>query len=179
MQPLMRTRGFTLIELMVTIAILAILMTIAVPSFMDTIRNNRVASYTNEFTSSLTLARAEASKRGLPVTICASNADQTDCVAGTNWSNGWLIFTDPAGAGKIAADGSELVIDRSRGLSGNIGLNSTNDTYVRFAGNGSPNIVAGTEIEFTVKGATCTDKNLRRIRINPTGRISVRKEACS
>lgn len=59
---LRRQNGFTLVELMVTVAVLAILSTIAYPSFQSTIRSNRVATTTNELIASLALARSEAIK---------------------------------------------------------------------------------------------------------------------
>ena len=62
-------RGFTLIELMVTIAVVAILTTVAVPGFRDLIRNNRVTTQTNEVVSALNFARTEAIKRGRSVTV--------------------------------------------------------------------------------------------------------------
>lgn len=60
---LRRQNGFTLVELMVTVAVLAILSTIAYPSFQSTIRSNRVATTTNELIASLALARSEAIKK--------------------------------------------------------------------------------------------------------------------
>ena len=67
-------RGFTLLELMITVAVLAILLSLGVPSFAETIRNNRVAAQTNELVTALSLARSEASKRGMPVSVCAGAA---------------------------------------------------------------------------------------------------------
>ena len=71
-------RGFTIIELMMTVTVLALLLGIAVPSFMETVRNNRIISQNNELISSLNLARSEALKRSGSVSVCAS-ADQATC----------------------------------------------------------------------------------------------------
>lgn len=84
--------GFTLIELMVTLALAAIILTQAVPSFNSLVQNNRLISQKNEFISTLNLARSEALKRGTRVTVCAST-DQTTCDT-TNWENGWIVFSD-------------------------------------------------------------------------------------
>jgi prepilin-type N-terminal cleavage/methylation domain-containing protein len=64
--------GFTLIELVVTVLILAILITVGVPSFSDATLGSRLGSYANELMTSAYLARSEAMKRNLPVTLCTS-----------------------------------------------------------------------------------------------------------
>ena len=89
-----RLSGFTLIELMVTITILAILLAIGVPSFGSMIRSGQVASETNTFLAALNSARSEASKRGLPVTVCAaSDKSLTACGDGSGWqTNGWRCW---------------------------------------------------------------------------------------
>lgn len=91
-------RGFTLIELVMSIAILGILLTVGIPSFQALITNNRIATQTNDFVSSLAHARAEAVRRNVRVTICKSNIG-TDCVSSSSWKDGWIVFTDPAGYG--------------------------------------------------------------------------------
>ena len=80
--------GFTLIELMVTISILAILLGIGVPSFRTMIEESRIRSVSTDIVRALELARSEAVKRGTPITLCASS-DQATC-SGT-WVNGWLV----------------------------------------------------------------------------------------
>jgi type IV fimbrial biogenesis protein FimT len=88
--------GFTLLELIVTITVAGILMAIAIPNFYGLIRNNRLTTYTNEFVSSLNLARSEAIKRGLSVSVRKIGG------TGTYWStSGWNVFVDD-GAGTTA-----------------------------------------------------------------------------
>ncbi|MBN2886034.1 MAG: GspH/FimT family pseudopilin, partial [Chromatiaceae bacterium] len=81
-------RGVTLLELMVTLAIVTIVTTIAVPSFQSVIRNNRAATLSNDLLSALNLARSESVTRGKRVTVCKSNdiADDTPtCVTAASW----------------------------------------------------------------------------------------------
>ncbi len=77
--------GFTLVELMVTLIVSSILLAVGVPSFVGMIRNNRTATMANEMVATLNLARSEAVKRGLQVTVRPT---------GAQWEGGWSIFTD-------------------------------------------------------------------------------------
>ncbi|MDI3491376.1 MAG: type fimbrial biosis protein FimT [Thauera sp.] len=83
-----RNRGFTLIELMMAIAILGIIAAIAAPSFIQTIRNNRLTATANEVLLALQLARAEAIKQRRNLTVCAG---QTACTGSADWSGGWIV----------------------------------------------------------------------------------------
>jgi type IV fimbrial biogenesis protein FimT len=78
-------QGVTLPELVITIAIAAILFAVAMPSFMTSVRSHRLTTVTNELVSALTLARSEAIKRGQYVVIRK---------VGTNWEDGWRVFVD-------------------------------------------------------------------------------------
>jgi type IV fimbrial biogenesis protein FimT len=84
--------GFTLIELVVTVAVIAILAALAFPSFESTMRSNRVATTNNQLVASLALARSEAIRSTRSAGICAANADGSNC--GTDWSLGWLVWTN-------------------------------------------------------------------------------------
>jgi type IV fimbrial biogenesis protein FimT len=90
-----RNLGFTLIELIVTMAIAAIILTIGVPAFRDMILNNTRVALVNEVVGALSLARSEAAKSGLRATICRS-VDGATCATDTPgvWENGWIIYVD-------------------------------------------------------------------------------------
>ncbi len=117
--------GFSLIELMVTLSIAAILLTIGVPSFNTIIKNNRLTSQINSLVSSLGMARSEALKRNQPVSVCKSG-NGTAC--SSNWtasSQGWAVFVDSDQNGSIGA-GEEVLRANGRLESG---------TKLRFTGN--------------------------------------------
>lgn len=85
---LYRSHGFTLVELMVALAIAVILITIGLPSFSEMIASNRVTSQTNDLVSALNTARYEAIRRGAPV--CVKRVSGT----AQNWAGGWRVFVD-------------------------------------------------------------------------------------
>jgi len=87
--------GFTLIEMMIAITLMAILMAIAVPSFKDASLSSELRSIANDLVAHAALARSEAIKRNALVTLCVS-ADGATCGAG-GWEQGWIVKTEVAG----------------------------------------------------------------------------------
>lgn len=108
--------GFSLVELMVAMAVAAILLVVAGPSFRDAIRRNKVSSASNALLADIAYARSEAINRGNVVSICPSS-DQATCTSGGKaYESGWLIYTYQAGKGvattaysTAASDGAILL----------------------------------------------------------------------
>ena len=96
-------RGVTLIELLVTISIGMVLLSIAAPSFQSFIAQNRVETASGQLMASLAFARSEAIKRGARVTLCKS--DNASTCGGTGWEDGWIIFMDSNRNGTRQASG--------------------------------------------------------------------------
>jgi type IV fimbrial biogenesis protein FimT len=78
-----------MVELMVTVGLLVVLMSVAVPSFQATIQGNRITTSANDVVAALQFARSEAVRRGVNVTLCSSS-DQSTCSGA--WTDGWVVL---------------------------------------------------------------------------------------
>ena len=85
--------GFSLVELMVVLAIAAIILAIVAPSFRDFTLTTRAASTMSQLMNDLNLARSEALKRNVRVLVCATNT-AGNCISSSNWANGWKLCYD-------------------------------------------------------------------------------------
>lgn len=101
-----KTSGFSLIELMVTLSVFAILVAIAVPSFTSIVAGNRLATIKDNLISSFGFAKTEAIRLNSNVSVCPSD-DGATCVGGEDWSQGWIIYQD-TGSGKTSTVGTIL-----------------------------------------------------------------------
>ncbi len=154
-------RGFTLIELMIAITVLAILLGIGIPSFRDIIQNNRATAATNELVTALQLARSEAVKRRQNVTVCRRNAAGSACDNGTDWAAGWLVQS------------GGTVIKVWDPQSGNPAFNASANT-VTFQSSGR----ATSAVSFTITFPDCTGQQSRTVDVAATGRVNTTRNAC-
>jgi len=166
-------KGFTLIELMVTLAIGFILLAVGIPAVGSLIGNNQITTQANKFTKSIVLARSEAVKRRVPVVICSST-DQATCAESNDWSTGWIVFTDDDGDEGVLDDTDTLLLSRS-GLDGNSAF-TTNVNFVRYRNTGA--VEGAGSIDYTLSAGNCHGKQMRSISIRPQGYSSVQIKSC-
>jgi type IV fimbrial biogenesis protein FimT len=173
-----RASGFTILELMIAVAVLAILMGIAVPSFSEMMRQNRLAAQTNDLLTATAVARSEAVKRGSLVTLCPANRNV--CSGNSRWSDGWLVITDDGpNVGQLEEDQGEMILQRFPAATGQQLVVTNNAiTSITYRGSGATTLAApGTQ--FAITNKTCVNPNgLRTVEVTTAGRTSVTRGNC-
>ncbi|MFA6230419.1 MAG: GspH/FimT family pseudopilin [Rhodanobacter sp.] len=132
-----RPRGFSLLELMITIAVMAILLAIAAPSLRDVIHRNEVSSASNALLASVSYARGEAITRGQLVSMCPSSDGATCTTSSTAYDPGWLVYTYPAGAATAnqAYKASNILL-RATGARAGVSIQALGTTVATFGQQG-------------------------------------------
>jgi len=169
-----KTSGFTLLELLITLSIVAIIVTIGVPNFRGVIMDNRMVSQSNQFVRSVNLARSTAVRHQRNATICVSanyDAAVPTCAASTDWSNGWIVWVDKDRDSATDADEIVAVFPPLSENTNFFSLAVTNFTY-----DARGFVVAGGDLTM------CDDRTGetgRFIRVNAVGRTNVSRQGCS
>ena len=169
-----RPNGFTLIELMVTLAIAAILMMVAVPSFVSFQKNAQLTSAANSLLVSINAARGEAMKRGMSVIVVPTNN-------GSDWTTGWVVVVDKNTPRTYTATVDNTVLTQAAlptgiSITGN-GIASGSEPYILFDASGfsktKANSFGALSISFARTDVAAADqyRQTRRIIIASTGRV--------
>jgi type IV fimbrial biogenesis protein FimT len=167
------SKGFTLLELMMVITILGITLGLAAPGLGAMISNNRISGGINDFVAAQQFAKAEAASRLNPATMCKRNVAGSDCVAGGDWSAGWIVFSD--NNGNAAVDAGETVLLRHEALNDRITFGGTAGVaaFVTYQPSGTSSIT-NTEV-LIICDDRGFDKSAKGVLVTITGRGSVMK----
>jgi type IV fimbrial biogenesis protein FimT len=177
-QPFRDDSGFTLVELMVTIAVLAILLAIGIPAFASLIASNRLTSATNELIASLQTARTEALRRNVRVTVCPAAPGATACSG--DWRDGWIAFVDQTPGNAPAPESAADILFRGGPLpTGIVAVaNAPLASYASFTADGMSKQLNGDFFPDTSILRVCStstaltdDRRVRDIHLIGSGRI--------
>jgi len=169
--------GFTVMELMAALAVLAILVGLATPSLRQFSGNSRIAATSNSLLNALAVARSEALLRSMPISVCASTDAVTCRTSGrTDWSGGWIVFTDNSGtAGTL--DSTDVLVQSwpAPGGGTSVSLNAASD-YVQFDSRGMNNLGAAATLTTWFPG--CKGNISSQIVVTVVGSPQATKIAC-
>jgi len=170
-----RYRGFTLLDLMVTISIASILLSVGLPSFRGAVMDSRLVRDSNLFVASINLARSSAVRFQRTSTICASadySASVPTCSASTDWSQGWIVWVDKD---------RDNVTDAGEILSVQAPINTSNtfaaSTATRFSYDARG--FGASPADNLALCDTRSGETGRSIRVNNVGRANVSHQDCS
>ena len=160
-----KTSAFTLVELLITVAVLAVLTVLALPSFRELLINQRNRAQAESFMSVMAYARSESITRNSRITLCRSN-NGVSC--GGTWSNGWIMFTDSGTIG--ALDGSDTVLRAHQFPAGSgitVTMSANFSNFISFLSTGISAGSGGGAGSITLCGTT---RAARIIEVSTTGR---------
>lgn len=174
--PKVAQTGVTLVELLVTLAVALVLVSIAVPAMNVFVAKRATASAADDLAHAMQVARSEALKRSATIAVCAStdpNASSPTCGASTDWAKGWLIFLD---ADQDQDFGNGDVLIEVGQASSSIGTltEASDESSAMFMANGLAD--GGRSFELTSRldeNNSSYDSSIRKVCVNVAGRVKI------
>jgi len=138
-----RLRGFTLLEMLISLTVAAIIITSAIPALHELIQRNRLTTTINTFVTHLHYSRSEAIKRGARAVMCRSD-DGENCSRTNGWEEGWIIFADYNANREF--DGNDELLQVKQGFENDINITSGRRRRIVYQANGTSPGTNGTYI---------------------------------
>jgi type IV fimbrial biogenesis protein FimT len=171
-----RQRGVTLLELLTALVMVSVLLAMAVPSFRNFTRNNRVTAAQNDLVTALNLARSESLRRSQPVAVC-STTDGATCGTVNDWQTGWIVFVDQPGGVTGALDAGEQIVQVWRLSSTEAEIKSTNP-YVEYRPTGEATGAFGLDVS-PHQHCAAGQKQKRRTLVSGSGSLTTSLVDCA
>ena len=168
-----RQAGFTLTEMLVVSAIVAILLGIGIPSYKSITNSYRLSSEVNNLLGDLMYARGEAIKEGNYVTVCASS-DGATCSGSASWQNGWVVFSNAANGANPAAGTILRVQGKFSGATPDTFVAGSGISKITYSREGFANTAAGfVNTVITLHDPTANKLWTRCLSVTPQGLLNV------
>jgi type IV fimbrial biogenesis protein FimT len=180
-----KQHGFTLYELLITLLVVGIVLTIGIPNLSDFTRNGRITGTANDLHSSFMVARSEAARAKANVTICASAEPMGAALCdGASFEEGWIVFVDVDGDIERADVGADIeyLLRRHPPVHENVTINTNGANFFGFAANGLGRGAVGANTPI-VSAMICDERGIapagggssaaRRLAVTPVGRSVV------
>jgi len=170
-----REKGFTLLELLVTLAIASILLSVGVPGFRSVIMDTRLVRDSNQFVASINLARSSAVRFQRSATVCASanfNAVLPTCSGSSDWSQGWVVWVDKDRDGAIDAN---EILSVQEPIDSVTTFSATSAALFSYDARG----FGSSPADELMMCDNRSGETGRRIRVNAAGRTHVKQQGCS
>ncbi|CAK0737760.1 type IV fimbrial biogenesis protein FimT [Gammaproteobacteria bacterium] len=187
--------GFTLVEMMATVAIMAVVLAVGVPSFQSITKGNRLVAHTNDLLNALNFSRSEAIKRGQRVAICRTlnnnNVCQTDWT--NSWEKGWMVFVDLNNNGTrdtgetilgvhgpfdYGVSGGDTIGYVAAALNGSAITDGSFRNFIVYSPDGAVRALNGQIASGSLFFSLCYKHLTNAILVNFVGRAGIRKNVC-